>query len=251
MLGYPAENQSAWERLRETGNERVRVVFPATADVDPRDAQRVVDAFESQAPLSGLPADVLAKKKITISLASQPVQSLDGWSSPIPGLIALPLEKALAWPAEKLHRVIRHELAHIGMGVFLNYDEPPAWFGEGFAEWVAGGLTCEGEARIRLDLLTRRRLSRAPPQLLGPTRPSRSRLSYDLFGTFFTYVNDSTGGAVDSGVLLESVRNYGVNIGIQRAVGVEPVELERDWQSYLLRRYGGPLEELSCDPIRG
>ena len=88
-------------------------------------------------------------------------------------------------------------------------------------------------------------------RLVDPTRPSKSRLSYDLFTTFFEYVDDYTGGVVQSGVLLESVRDHGVEAGIRRAVGADLAALEQGWKAYLLERYGGSLEGLSCGPGSG
>ena len=53
-------------------------------------------------------------------------------------------------------RVLEHEMAHIALAEFFDHRAVvPKWFDEGFAEWAAGGMTCEG--RIRVEIEVRRR----------------------------------------------------------------------------------------------
>lgn len=227
--------------------EQVRVVFPAHERADSAKVLILIDALHSQVPLRGLPADVLAGKKVTISLASQWPSGLYGRSSPIHYLIILPFAEAFSWEPDKLRRVIRHELAHIGLGTFLGYAQVPRWFDEGFAEWSVGGLTCEGEIRVRLEISMRRREQDPPPSLFVPGGLGRSRLRYDLFATFFEYIDEKWGRVVESGKLLDAVKANGVHLGLVRALGENVEALEDGWRSYLLDRYDG-LPEHATQP---
>lgn len=243
----PVWAQLAFAPLLEIGNERVRVVFPATLAVEEEQAQRLIEALEEQARLPGLPENVLSGETITISLASQRLQGRDAWSFEKQRVIALPLEEVFGWQDERLHSVIRHELAHLGMSAFLDFARTPVWLHEGFAEWAAGGLTCEGEARIRLDLIARRLQGSPPPRFTAPVAPGEARLSYDLFATVFEFIDDSMGGAVQSGLLLQGVRDYGPETGFERILGVNLSQLELSWQSYLSKRYQGELDDIVCN----
>lgn len=225
---------------------RARVVFPSGAAVDPATARLLVETIEHQAPLPGLPAATLDAKRITVSLAIRWPQGADGRAYPDRALIVLPRDSALAWAPSKLHRVIRHELAHIGLAAFLGYSLVPGWFDEGFAEWAAGGPTCEGETRIRLELALRRHHGRPLPEIRGPGALGRSRVSYDLFATLFEYVDQEWRNVVSDGTLLEAVQIWGVEAGLSRTVRLDLKGLVEAWQSYLLKRFDGDPFELTC-----
>lgn len=242
-----AECSQQYSPVWALGNERVRVVFPRQDAVDPVKAQLLIDTFDELVPLPGFPLDILRGKRITLSLAAQPSQGVDGSADPFQRLIILPFSNAYKWEPAKLRRVIRHELAHIGMGIFFNYAMLAPWLQEGFAEWTAGGLTCEGETRIRVDMMMRRRLSRAPPNFLSvPTHVSQ-RLAYDYLGTVFDYIDESWGGIVTDGTLLAAVKEHGLHVGLQRVLAADLVELEEGWQSHLADHYDGLPEGLACN----
>jgi hypothetical protein len=229
------------------GNERVRVVFPRQGAVDSTKAQLLIDTFEDLVPLPGLPRDILRGKRITFSLAAQPSQGVDGSADPFQQLIILPFSNAFEWEPAKLRRVIRHELAHVGMGIVFNYAMLAPWFQEGFAEWTAGGLTCEGETRIRVDMMMRRRLNRAPPNFLSVPTHGTPRLAYDYFGTIFDYIDKRWGGVVTDGTLLTGIKEHGLHGGLQRVLAVGLIELEERWQSHLAAEYNGLPEGLACN----
>lgn len=225
----------------------LRVVFPYEEAVDSAKAQLLVAIFDSQTPIRGLPLDILTGERITISLAAEPTHGVDGTSYPMRRVIVLPLVDAFEWEREKLRRVIRHELAHVATGIFLDYALLPRWFEEGFAESAAGALTCEAELRIRLELMVRKRRGQPAPQLLEGGGFGRVRLFYDLWATFFAYVDEQWGGVVTDGRLLEGVRAHGVNAGLPHVLSKDLGQLEQGWQSYLLNRYADLPERFSCE----
>lgn len=241
-LPFPAQHQ-----LWALGDGRVRVVFPSKDAVDTAKARVLIEITKRQAPFPGLPPDILSGRRITISLAAQATPGLDARSFPDRGLIIFPLAQAFHWEPEKLRRVIRHDLVHLGVGVFLNYAPTPAWFDEGIAEWAAGGLTCEGETRIRVELALRRHRGRPPPVVVGADALGRSRLSYDLLATFLEFIDLRWNGIVKDGSLLKAVRSWGFDAGLARVLGQGLEVIHEAWQSDLLRRLGKPSEGLACE----
>jgi len=244
-LGVAAAGQNDWLPLREFASAEVRIVGPATIEISEGEVQRMVEAFKEQGPVPGLPRGVLDKKNITISLAAAPIAGLDGWSSPVQGLITLPLERVARWDDNGLYRAMRHELAHVALGVYMDYESTPVWVAEGFAEWVAGGLTCEGEARIRLDLLVHEAEGR--PLLVDASRSQRSRLQYDYFTSFFEFLETWGDGVVSNGELLEAIREIGANEGIERTLGLSLRDVEARWWVYVRENYSGGLDDIKCN----
>ena len=225
-----------------------RVLLPTDGLGDPAvDTGRLIQVLGEQDPLPGLPVEILSSRMITVSLvAGQLRGGKDAMSRPIDGLIILPVDAALEWPVERLHRTVRHELAHIGLSVFLDHASVPLWFCEGFAEWASGGLTCEGEARIRLDLMSRAKQGIPLPRLLESAGVGKSRLSYDYFAAFFEFIEGESDGLLSRGSLLESVKAQGVGPGLSRALRTDLGELEDQWHFHLSRHYAGLPEDYSC-----
>ena len=230
-------------RLWAVANDWVRIVFPSEEALDSTMAHRLIEAFERQLSIPGLPPSMLKEHRITISLAAEATPGIDGRAFPASRLIVIPFENAHNWDQAKLNRVIRHELAHIGLTMFLEYERLPIWFEEGFAGWTAGEMTtCLAKLRIGIDLQIRRREERSPPNvvMLG-----RARLFYDYSATFFQYLDEAEDGVVTKGVLLQSVRDHGIDRGIAVATGATLKELEAMWWSYLSDRYEDALGDLT------
>lgn len=207
---------------------------------------RLLAAVADQGPFSGIKGADLSRIRITLEISSDISPGTISQSQPINGVNVLPPKAVHEWGEEDLQRVVRHELAHIGLGAILGYQGIPIWFHEGFAEWSTGGLTCEGEVRIRLDLLGRRSKGNPGPRLFGHNGMGRSRLSYDYFATFFEFLEARRPGVISSGVLLESVGDFGVLVGTSRVIGIKVEELEDRWLQYVLVRYDGLPVDFSC-----
>jgi hypothetical protein len=233
-------------------NPRTRIVFPAGVRPDASIGERLLGLRDNNAQLPGLPEHLLLVKRITISLAADPVPGLDASSSAVDGLIVLPYDEAITWTTDKLRRVLRHELAHIATGIYMDYARLPIWFEEGFAEWVAGGLTCEGAKRLRSDLagLSRQQLSSRPVTILGG---GRSRLHYDYYSTFFEFV-DSRWHVLQSGALMQLVREKGVEEGLEAALGASIASVLTDWAGYVTgprRPNESPVCSAADGPAKG
>ena len=148
----PAIAQEEGLRIKSVQTNRGRLVFPVTATVDPRAVSRLLDSLDEADAVPGFPNGFPLKGRITISLAvSWSNPNADAWSRPAEALIVLPLSGAQAWEDDKLRRIVRHELAHLGLAAYVDYRPMPRWFDEGFAEWASGGLTCEGSWRIWIE----------------------------------------------------------------------------------------------------
>ena len=235
--------QSPAGPLWAVANDRVRVVFPSEEALDSAKAQQLITLVERHTSIPGLPPDILAGRRLTISLAAEATFGIEGRAFPVSRLIVIPFDESDNWSREKLTRIVRHELAHIGLATFLDYAQTPIWFTEGFAEWAAGEMTCLARVRINIDFRMRRSEGRSPPRIatLG-----RTRLSYDYANTIFHFMDKGENGVVVKGALLKSVRDYGVVDGLAVATGTDLESLEALWWSYLSDRYGGVLDDLTC-----
>ena len=243
IVPHEGYTQSPAGRLWAMGNDRVRVVFPSEEALDSAKARQLITVVERHSSIAGLPPNILAGRRLTISLAAEAIPGVEGRAFPVSRLIVIPFDNSVNWSQEKLTRIIRHELAHIGLATFLDYAQTPIWFTEGFAEWAAGEMTCLARVRINIDSRIRRSQGRSPPRI---AMLSRTRLSYDYATTFFQFLDKAENGVVVKGALLKNVRDHGVVDGIAVATGTDLESLEARWWSYLSDRYGGVLDDLTC-----
>lgn len=247
IWALPAVAQLAGKPLAMVEGRGVRIVWPEDAPPESSVPDRLLQAYYTQRPLPGLPPDILGRQTLTISLASQLNDDLDGWAWPIQHLIVLPRERVPRWSESKLLHVLRHELAHVELGLFLQVSVPD-WFGEGFSEWAAGGLTCEGEARLRLHLLSDSSKTALRARLFdGPTM-ERSRLSYDYIATFFTFVDKIGRGRLSNGEVLREIKETGVRSGLRRALESSLDNLIDDWWTWLVAQYRVWPDDFTCAP---
>lgn len=248
LIGVPpceAQNDSAAGGA-QADVARVRAV--TLAALDSSRMLQLVASVRRQLPLPGFPRDPFRAEPVTVTLVADVRPGFDAGAFAAQRFITLPAT-AVDWSAERLKRVVRHELAHVALGVFFDLAVLPAWFREGFAEWVAGGLDCAAEARIRLDLVLRRRRAEAAPSLSDPMLGANARIAYDYAGTFFTFVEGVQPGVVSSGALLVAIKDHGIDQGFKNAVGKSLAHLEREWQRSLLDRYGYVPPNFACvDP---
>ena len=225
------------------------MLWPSRLRVDRAAARRLLEELASQPPTRGLPAGLLGGQAIAISIATQVDVGLDATSSPADRVIIVPLDGALHWTRNRLRRVIRHEMAHLRLRAFLDYRHVPAWFQEGFAEWAGGGLTCEGDVRIRLDVMSRSINRNRPPSFLQPAFGEQTRLAYDYYTTVFEFVDAKYDGIVANQRLLQAVREAGLGDGFRRVTGTSLEQLAADWQTHVMERYDGLPERTDCGAV--
>jgi hypothetical protein len=216
--------------------------------IDTADRRLLVTNLRNQQRIPGIPADLLKHRPITIRLVPDLTVGLHGSSSAADQLITLPRVDAFNWDEAQRFRVVRHELAHIALSTFFDFAPLPLWFNEGFAEWASGGLDCVGEARVRLDIVTRQRLRGAMPTL-GAAAAERLRLDYDLYGTFFAFLEKRERQSLFDGSLFEAIRSQGMDAGFRQVFGLDVQELEVRWQMDLWNRYGKIPRDFSCDKM--
>jgi hypothetical protein len=204
----------------------VRVVFPSWDLVDSVLGLQLVEDVAQSRSLPGLPADILSGRLLTISLAANPRPGIDGLASAGQSMVILPFEAvAASWTRDQRRRVLRHELAHVGLGRYLSGIQLPSWFREGFAEWAAGGLDCEASGRIHVFLALGGDLEDA-------ATPSASRVWYDLSASFVAYLDRR--GQVADGALIASVRRLGMDGGMRATFGAGEDVLRSEWWTRLL-----------------
>jgi hypothetical protein len=223
-----------------------RFLFPAGVRPDSGRALRVLDAVASASRVRGLPPTLLEKLPVLVSLSTRSSPDVDAVSFAEQRLIALPLERWHKWPIEFLERVVRHEVAHIALAVYLSHDGLPPWLSEGFAEWASGPMSCEDETLLRLDVLAR---GRQPMLRLMTDRSTLvpSRLQYLYLGTFIRFLD--AGSAVSGGRLLRAIRDSGVQDTFIEVYGANVVTLERRWWAVGLEQYRGGLPIVfKCPP---
>ena len=196
--------------------------------------------------MPGFPNGFPLKGRITISLAvSWSNPNADAWSRPTESLIVLPLSRALAWDDAKLRRIVRHELAHLGLAAYVQYRTIPWWFDEGFAEWASGGLTCEASWRIWIEAQRRGTRGLSWPQENEPDSDLNTRLAYDLYSTFMDYLDTVWDDVVSSGALLSSVKEYGLDRAFVQVLGADLDSLLEGWRMYVTQRFA---TEPNCGP---
>ncbi len=228
--------------------ERARIVFPVAANLPLADARRVLAVAESVPWTVGLPSSYVPQRSITISLASRPRRGASGWSSVESWLVVLPLSEAVTWPEQTLRRVLRHEMAHVLLADVLGTQSVPTWFVEGFAEWAAGGLTCEGRVRVEIEIRHRiaAGLSLLTPEEAWGALPAR--LAYDVATSFVEFLDRRDGNHVNAGNLVANIAVHGWQVGFQRTFRVDHRALEAQWLDELAEesRQAGNREH--CGP---
>ena len=107
----------------------------------------------------------------------------------------------------------------------------PRWFQEGFADWAAGGTTCEGEWRLWIELGRQGEAGQQAPHLNDLWSVVPERLAYDFSTAFFEYLESSKPGFLSGGELLASVKGLGVHGALSLAYGVGILSPEGEWFS--------------------
>lgn len=204
----------------------------------------------SVAPLPFLPDDIMTgDPAVVVQLAPDEIafDSLTGGRAPEWGAgVAFPSDGRIVLPAyvsrrgavHELNRVLRHELAHVGLQRYVGDLQVPRWFTEGYSTWAAGQLDENAGWLLRLAFLT----GRAPPldslTLDWPERTTDARIAYLLSASVVAYLYENGGDRVMR-LFLERWREIGA---FERSMfdtyGLGLVQLERYWSEYVRRRYG-------------
>jgi len=227
----------------QSSGGRINVVFGASDSVAPSQVKRLVELVRETDSLRRFPRRYIGSRPITISLIARERQGIEAAAYGEERTIVLPLEAALAWRTEDLRSLLRHELTHIALAGGRTSFQLPKWFQEGFAEWTAGGLTCQGAARIRVNMLLRPEFLKDTSMFKEPAFAA-SRVGYDVFSTFFEFLEERSTGVNLS--LLDSLDAYGLENGIRRATRADLPTLQREWRIYAMRRYSDLREQQAC-----
>ncbi len=213
--------------------KRVRIVFPVEAMHVSRDATRILKVLEDilaqEAPAYGFPDAFVWDRRVTVGLGTEAgTPSSTAKSVPRDALIIVHANSVRSLDASQLRRLLRHEAAHLLVGELLDYRATPRWLQEGFAEWFAGGLTCDGEFRLWIELRRRSAADEELPRLDDASwAVLPSRLAYDFFGSFFEFLEHRHPGLVSDGDLLERVKLDGAFVADS---------WEAQWHEYLRRK---------------
>jgi Tol biopolymer transport system component len=166
-------------------------------------------------------------------------ESTAGFTEFIKGRIALPFDGS--YP--KLEKVFRHELAHAFMieklhvvmagRRHLSYREPPLWFIEGLAEFLANH-TVDTEAHMFLrDAVT----SGLVYPLEEIWRIEGTFLMYKEGESVLHYIATRFGAGAVRLILENWWKSDRFDLVIEKTLGTSLRELSEGWQEYLKRRY--------------
>jgi len=211
-------------------------------------ARRLVETVETQSPFLGFPALRTEPSTLTLTLAVGLPPHLDAAAYPEQRTIAVAFPAVTHWCVSKLRHVLRHELVHVLMLDVLGDVRPPPWFREGFAEWVATGLTCSSQRRISLDLLLTPRAEDLKT-LAALSEEAHSRISYDYFVSFIAYLYTIAPTSTASGLLLSTIAAEGFDPGIVTVFGRSLPALEREWRNWLWRTHRRLPPDTPCKPV--
>jgi hypothetical protein len=154
-------------------------------------------------------------------------------------LIILPLSRLRLWNRERLTRLLRHEIAHLEVAAFLGHVALPKWFEEGFAEWSVGGLTCEAEAMIGLDL-ARNRKRDGWPSISALTNRRQTPLTYYYYASFVDFL-DRTDSVVSGGRLFAEIQRRGFAQALAALLTNDLSLVEVSWRAHLTSRYDATI----------
>lgn len=203
-----------------------RVAFPSADEFNVDLAMRTVAILQEPFIVPGIPATRL-RRQLTVSFVRHMSHEVDGTIIPEHNMIIMPLDRALTWEIEYLRRVLRHEWTHLLTRTRLEGVTLPRWFDEGYAEWAAGGITCNMQAR--LDLSQQISGSEQRPRRLTQDEFSTQRVAYDHFASFVDYLDVSHNNIISSGRLFEGLRTGDVYTVLERETAMPFHILLRHW----------------------
>jgi len=225
LLYHPAQAGLASDLARATADAPPLPALPPESQ--PRGAEPPIRVW--------LAPDEAAFRRLS---GGSPPEWGAGIALPERGVIVLPAYATdRARPAE-LPRILRHELAHVGLARALPGLRIPRWLHEGYARWAAGELDPEATWRIRVAFA----LGRAPDldslTLDWPGGAESARLAYMLSASAVQYLVEEAG---ERGLrrLFERWRESGdLDMAMRGTYGVTLGQFEEDWKQWVGERYG-------------
>lgn len=227
-----------------------RIVYPRSAKLSREQLHKTIEALDQlmgDLVVAGFPGKASIKKPITVSLATVARRpDIDGWSYPSQHLVVLAADKWASWNTMQLRRVLMHEVAHIRIGVFFDHQPVAKWVEEGLAEWVAGGLACEGQFRLWIEVQRRDGRDERLPSLADHGDAMPIRLGYDFYASFFEFLETMMPGVVSGGSFVTSVREHGVEAALRQSMGWDYRRAEESWWGYLRKRFRNAPSDSGC-----
>ncbi|MEX0893324.1 MAG: hypothetical protein WEB88_14250 [Gemmatimonadota bacterium] len=161
-----------------------------------------------------------------------------GVALPFEGRIVLPLHAPRTAAMNELARILKHELAHVGLQRRVGRAAVPRWFSEGYATWAAGELDPAAGWMLRVAFLTGSAPSLDELTLAWPRGTSQARVAYLLAADAVRYLAEQGGGS-GFGPFLERWRATGSFEQAMRATyAVSSTQFERLWLERVRSRYG-------------
>ncbi len=210
-------------------------------------AERILQLLLSSPDLPGLPAGIPHDYTLYLAPSEAVFDSLTGGAVPDWGAaVAIPVRRTIVMPAfasgrtrgAQVARVVRHELAHIGLRDFLGALRAPRWFDEGYAQWASGGWDASEAWRLRIAFA----MGNAPPldslNLTFPRDRASAELAYQLSATAVEYLTRASGERGLEIFLQRWKELASFEEALRRTYGVTSGQFEEDWRGYVRSRYG-------------
>jgi hypothetical protein len=161
-----------------------------------------------------------------------------GVADPEAGVIVLPWYGGGRGANSNMRRVLRHELAHIGLYRYLAPARIPRWFNEGYATWASGELDLEGEWRLRLAFATRKAPSLQSLELSFPSATEDARTAYLLSASVVSYLVRESGVPALETFLQRWSSSQNMEQALAGTYGLSIDQLETHWARDVRKRYG-------------
>lgn len=210
----------------------------------------VREELQSFQPLPALPAGAPAfgqPVRIILAADEQHFNEVTGgaipeWGAGVAdgesGLIVLPWYGGERTSNSNMRRVLRHELAHIGLHRYLAPARIPRWFNEGYATWAAGELDLEGEWRLRVAFATGKAPSLQSLELAFPRATDDARTAYLLSASVVNYLVRESGERGLRAFMQRWNTSHNMEEALAATYGLSIDQLETHWARDVRKRYG-------------
>lgn len=238
---HPHGQDDGWRHLRgEVASARYQGSDSVTA-------ARALRILEGVGALPGL-GQPKAPVTVTVAPTRRAMDSLAGgglaeWA----GAVAIPARMEMIVPGGRFRsadpreeaRRIRHEWAHLALADAMGRLRVPRWFGEGYAEWVAGGGWPARDAwRLRLALASGGAPSLDSITLGWPRDRVAAEISYLLSASALTYLVEAGGVSGLEAFFAAWRRSGSFDAALATVYGGTTSQLEEAWRKWVGRRYG-------------
>lgn len=161
--------------------------------------------------------------------------------------VAFPAQNVIVLPgytsagrggAQDLHRVLRHELAHVALQRRLGELRVPRWFTEGYATWSAHQLDQDAAWLLRLAFIFDRAPALDSLELTWPGAQTDAHVAYLLSATAVEYLY-SLGSPATFTAFLDAWSTGGsMEPALRQSYRVSSAQFERLWRRDVKQRYG-------------